>query len=149
MSIAELTDLTIETDEPAIPTGKTIFLLEQDDVLRAFAARMLKENGHQVLDTQHSEVAYRTIARNVGYIDLLILPAALPDRNGVQFIQELRKVDPDMSVILTYYTSQTAERYRGLTDLNFLHKPFSTEQLMAMVDAVKAPISPGSTVSYR
>ena len=138
VSIAALTGGTIETDEPLITRDATILLLEYDDVFRTVAVRTLIENGHNTLDTSHYEIALDLISDNVGCVDLLIMPASLRGMDGVRFIQEVRQFDQNMKVILTYYTSETAERYRSLADLNFLHKPFSMTQLIAAVDAVKA-----------
>lgn len=67
--------------------------------------------------------------------DLVIMDIRMPEKSGIEGLQEIREIDPDVSIVmLTGYgdleTAQQAIRY-GAND--YLQKPFDTDDIQAVV----------------
>src|SRR5581483_1035752 len=69
--------------------------------------------------------------------DLVLLDLALPDRNGIELLPEIRALDPQISVIMitAYGTVEDAVRAMQSGATNFLQKPWDNEKLLADVRA--------------
>lgn len=67
--------------------------------------------------------------------DLVLLDLALPDRNGIELLPEIRALDPQISVIMitAYGTVEDAVRAMQSGATNFLQKPWDNEKLLADV----------------
>src|SRR5207245_3012598 len=67
----------------------------------------------------------------------ILLDLALPDRNGLDILAELRAQDPQISVIMitAYGTVEDAVRAMQSGAVNFLQKPWDNEKLLADVRA--------------
>jgi len=72
--------------------------------------------------------------------DLVLLDLALPDRNGIEVLQEIRARDPQLSVIMitAYGTVENAVLAMQGGAANFIQKPWDNEKLLADVRAAVA-----------
>lgn len=72
--------------------------------------------------------------------DLVLLDLALPDRNGIDLLPEIRALDSQISVIMitAYGTVEDAVRAMQSGATNFLQKPWDNEKLLADVRAAIA-----------
>src|SRR2546423_2025686 len=72
--------------------------------------------------------------------DLVLLDLALPDRNGLDLLPEIRTIDPQIAVIMitAYGTVEDAVRAMQSGAANFLQKPWDNEKLLADIRAVVA-----------
>jgi len=72
--------------------------------------------------------------------DLVLLYLALPDRNGIEVLQEIRARDPQLSVIMitAYGTVENAVLAMQGGAANFIQKPWDNEKLLADVRAAVA-----------
>jgi DNA-binding NtrC family response regulator len=70
----------------------------------------------------------------------VLLDLALPDRNGLELLPEIRAIDPQISVIMitAYGTVEDAVRAMQSGAANFLQKPWDNEKLLADVRSVVA-----------
>jgi DNA-binding NtrC family response regulator len=69
--------------------------------------------------------------------DLVLLDFALPDRNGLEILADIRDRDPEMAVIMitAYGTVDNAVRAMQNGATNFIQKPWDNEKLLADVRA--------------
>jgi DNA-binding NtrC family response regulator len=72
--------------------------------------------------------------------DLVLLDVALPDRNGIDLLPQIRSLDSQLSVIVitAYGTVEDAVRAMQAGAANFLQKPWDNEKLLADVRAAVA-----------
>src|SRR5205085_9352046 len=72
--------------------------------------------------------------------DLVLLDLALPDRNGLDLLPEIRAIDPQLSIIMitAYGTVEDAVRAMQSGATNYLQKPWDNEKLLADVRAAVA-----------
>jgi signal transduction histidine kinase len=67
--------------------------------------------------------------------DLVIMDIRMPDRNGIEGLREIRKLDPIVSVIMLtgYGTLETAQEALRLGANDYLKKPFDTGDIFRAV----------------
>ena len=125
--------------KPQDLTGKgTIMLVEDEDAVRVFAARALRNKGYTVLEANGGEAALKALAEHDGKIDLLISDVVMPQMDGPTLIKRVRQTLPDLKVIYISGYAEDAFR-RNLdpdADFDLLPKPFSLKQLAGKVKSV-------------
>jgi two-component system, cell cycle sensor histidine kinase and response regulator CckA len=132
--------------EAGIPrdlTGSgTIVLVEDDDAVRMFGARALRNKGYQVVEAKSGEVALDVIRGATGPIELLITDVVMPQMDGPSLVREVRALDPTIKVIFMSGYAEEAFRQRldREPDINFLAKPFTLKELAAKVKEVATSV---------
>ena len=115
-------------------TGR-VLLVEDEDNLRAMAARALTRQGYEVLEASTGLEALEVMDREAGRIDLVLSDVIMPEMDGPSMLIEMRKTKPDIRVIfMSGYPSDAFQK--GLGDLDkvaFLQKPFALPQLAQKV----------------
>jgi len=117
-------------------TGQgTIMLVEDDDPVRIFGARALRNKGYRVVEAKSGEDALDLIRDTREKIDLLITDVVMPHMDGPGLVREVREIHPEMKVIFISGYTEDAFRQRldSEGDIDFLPKPFSLKQLAAKV----------------
>jgi len=107
-----------------------ILLVEDQDALRAVAARVLEADGYQVLSAADGRAALMLIA-TVGHpVDLVITDIAMPDVGGQALVAELARHQRTPPVLFISGFSQ--EEVPGLS-WPLLTKPFPPRDLLDRV----------------
>jgi two-component system, cell cycle sensor histidine kinase and response regulator CckA len=117
-------------------TGRgTIMLVEDDDPVRIFGARALRNKGYKVIEAKSGEAALHLIRDADETIDLLITDVVMPRMDGPSLVREVRELHPQMKVIfISGYTEDTfRQRLDSDSGIDFLPKPFSLKQLATRV----------------
>ena len=120
-------------------TGKgTVLLVEDEDGVRVFGARALRNKGYTVLEANSGEAALAVMESYTGEIDLLVTDVVMPRMDGATLIERVRERQPDFKVIMIsgYAEDSFRERLDATKNVNFLPKPFSLAQLAGMVKEV-------------
>ena len=126
-------------DGPRDLTGiGTILLVEDEDAVRLFSARALRNKGYQVLEARSGEAALEIINEHLDEINLIISDVVMPKMDGPTMIKEVRTRRRDMPVIFISGYAEDAFRRRVDTgeEAHFLLKPFTLKQLAAKVKEV-------------
>jgi signal transduction histidine kinase/CheY-like chemotaxis protein len=125
-------------DEARDLTGAgTILLVEDEDAVRLFGARALRNKGYKVIEARSGRAALDIIAQSIEPIDLLITDVVMPEIDGPTLAREVRSRRPDLRVIFISGYAESA--FRSQVDgnsMNFLAKPFSLKQLTGKVKDV-------------
>jgi two-component system cell cycle sensor histidine kinase/response regulator CckA len=120
-------------------TGKgTILLVEDEEAVRAFSARVLRNKGYEVLEAGSGESALEVFREHAASIDLIVTDVVMPRMDGPTLIRHLREARQDLKVIfISGYTEDAFRQRLGEdADIHFLPKPFSLKQLAAKVKDV-------------
>ena len=115
----------------------TILLVEDEDAVRLFAARALRNKGYKVIEAASGEQALELLIKE-DPLDLLITDMVMPGIDGATLARRVRAKRGDVRVILVSGYSEEAARggIADSPDFSFLPKPFSLKQLIVRVDEV-------------
>ncbi|MCH9765307.1 MAG: response regulator [Alphaproteobacteria bacterium] len=115
-------------------TGR-VLLVEDEDVVRNFAARALKRQGYEVLEADSGVAALEVMAEQEGHVDIVVSDVVMPEMDGPTLLKELRKTNPDLKII--FVSGYPNEAFENSLDPDqqfaFLPKPCSLPQLAAKV----------------
>jgi two-component system cell cycle sensor histidine kinase/response regulator CckA len=131
---------------PAVPpatdlTGTaSILLVEDEEAVRAFAARALTSRGYTVHQAVSGAEALRILAETGGRVDLVVSDVVMPEMDGPTLLRELRKTQPNLKIVFVsgYAEDAFARNLPDNESFSFLPKPFTLKQLAT---AVKAALS--------
>ena len=125
----------------ALEGTETILLVEDDDVLRELARRLLREYGYTVLSARDAKQAEMLCREHPGTIELLLTDVVIPGSSGLKLFRVLSTLRPELKVLYTSgYSSDTLVEQEALAAGGaFLQKPFTTEILAWRVRQVLNP----------
>src|SRR5438105_5421929 len=111
----------------------TVLIIDDEAGIRESLETLLDMEGY---DVESAATAIQGLAR-IGErpFDLVLLDLALPDRNGIDLLEELHAHDPELSVIMitAYGTVENAVKAMQAGATNFVQKPWDNEKLLADV----------------
>ncbi|HWI26976.1 MAG TPA: PAS domain-containing protein [Stellaceae bacterium] len=130
-------DLTGEQARDLTGAG-TVLLVEDEDPVRLFSARALRNKGYKVIEAKSGEAALEVITSGTEKVELLITDVVMPRMDGPNLVKQVRELHPDMKVIFISGYTEDAFRKRldRDSDIHFLPKPFSLKQLAGKVKEV-------------
>lgn len=113
-----------------------VLLIEDDEDLGAAVKDRIGADGH-VSDWMTTLEDAGDCVRTVDY-DLVLLDMMLPDGNGIDFLQQLRRSGATVPVIILTAMDRISERIAGLNAGadDYLVKPFDLAELSARIRAV-------------
>lgn len=117
-----------------------ILVADDDRAIRTVLTQALSRQGHEVRSTGHGRTLWDWIADGDG--DLVITDVMMPDENGLDMVPRIRKLRPDLRVIVmsAQNTLMTAVKAAQRGAFEYLPKPFDLNELMGIVDrALEAP----------
>jgi DNA-binding NtrC family response regulator len=123
----------------AAPSPQGCILIIDDEVeIRESLQTLLEFEGYEVEAAANGEEGLSKLGDRP--FDLVLLDLALPDRNGIELLPEIRALDSQISVIMitAYGTVEDAVRAMQSGAANFLQKPWDNEKLLADVRAAVA-----------
>ena len=127
----------VEAARPAADlTGRgAILLVEDEEAVRAFAARALASRGYTVLQAETGLDALRVVEAASEPIDLIVSDVIMPEMDGPTMLTELRKRGLTAKVVFVsgYADDAFARNLPEGQDFVFLPKPFSLKQLIETV----------------
>ncbi len=119
-------------------TGKgTILLVEDEDAVRMFASRALRNKGYNVYEANSGEAALALFEKIEDELDLLISDVVMPIMDGPSLVRKIRKTNDKLKVIfISGYAEDAFDKTPGNDGFHFLPKPFSLKQLAEQVKEV-------------
>jgi len=120
-------------------TGQgTILLVEDEDAVRLFGSRALRNKGYDVLEATDGETALDVIANTKTPIDLIISDVVMPGMDGHTLVNLARQeLDGVKTILMSGYSEDV---FRNGPDMDpeiaFLGKPFTLKGLAAKVKEV-------------
>ena len=131
-------------DETMLPrdlTGTgTVLLVEDEDPVRLFSSRALKNKGYRVIEADSAERALAILQEGEQKVDLIITDVVMPKMDGPTLIKEVRELHPDKRLKVIFISGYAEDNFRKRlgdeADIHFLPKPFSLKQLAGKVKEV-------------
>jgi DNA-binding NtrC family response regulator len=115
------------------PAGGSVLIVDDEAAIRESLETLLEFEGYAVESAETGEDGLSRMAERP--FDLVLLDFALPDRNGLEILADIRSRDPGLAVIMitAYGTVDNAVRAMQNGATNFIQKPWDNEKLLADV----------------
>jgi PAS domain S-box-containing protein len=129
--------------EPEPGAGQTILVVDDEEFVRAMAARTLTDAGYHVAEAASAEEALAALDRAPDPPALVLCDLVMPGVNGAALGAAIARREPAVPVLfMSGYPGEEASR-RGLLREGdaFVPKPFTPETLIAVVQANLAAAS--------
>ena len=81
--------------------GKTILVIDDEELLIKICEMMLKRLGHKVFKAHSGSEGLKIFETNRNQIDLIISDMNMPEMDGQEVIAKLRKIDRNVKVLLS------------------------------------------------
>jgi CheY-like chemotaxis protein len=120
------------TESAARQRARLLLVVDDDDV-RAVAATILQDAGHEVTEAVDGSAALAILARERDGIDLVVTDFAMPGLNGVDVAREGRRLMPRLPVLFVTGYADTAVLREKAAPEEVLQKPFRAAELLAKV----------------
>jgi two-component system nitrogen regulation response regulator GlnG len=121
-------------------TPPTVLIADDDRSIRTVLTQALGRSGYQVRSTSNAATLWRWVEDGEG--DLVITDVVMPDENGLDLIPRIRRVRPELRVVVmsAQSTLMTAVKAAQRGAFEYLPKPFDLKELLAVVGrALAAP----------
>jgi len=134
----ELTVIEKQTVAPPQSGRETLLVVEDDEMVRKIAARVLSAHGYQVIAAADPAEALVLCAKYEGGIDALVTDVVLPQMSGKELASRLQVQRPDLRVLYTSGYTENTIVHQGIVDdgVNFLSKPYLSADLARRVRQV-------------
>ncbi len=111
-----------------------ILLTEDENAVRLFASRALKNRGYQITACASAEEALEVLQKNKDF-DLLLTDMTMPGMDGAHLAKEVKNLIPEIKIIIMSGFSEDIARGKiaDNPDIHFLGKPFNMEQIISKV----------------
>ncbi len=125
-------------DDEILYGNETILVVEDEEEVCRFASESLTSLGYNVFKADDGRLALELIKKEKLKIDLIVTDLIMPELNGKEFIEKVKKIYQDINVIFVSGYTDNHIVHDGLLekDVNFLHKPYSIKTLAAAVRKV-------------
>ena len=120
----------------SVAGSQRILVVEDEPAIQDMLAMSLSFVGYDVLRAGSGGDAL-TQAESAR-VDLALLDVMLPDTDGVDLLQRLREIHPDMAAVFVTAKDALEDRLAGLTrgGDDYITKPFSLEEVVTRVGVV-------------
>ncbi|UAJ09933.1 PAS domain-containing protein [Polymorphobacter megasporae] len=117
--------------------GACILVVEDNPEVGTFATEALSEMGYTAVLAPDGMTALDRLREDRARFDVVFSDVVMPGMSGIELGQEIRRLYPDLSVILTSgYSTVLAQD--GAHGFELLHKPYSIDELAKVLRKVTA-----------
>jgi DNA-binding response OmpR family regulator len=123
--------------------NKTVLVVDDEDSLREFAAKLIEKRGYKVLTAGNGNDALAVVKSGVG-VDLVVLDVMMPGLDGLETLAQIRALQPGVFVILLTAQSGDSEvlgGYQQGADY-YITKPLRPAELLNIIDYLIGSLSP-------
>jgi FixJ family two-component response regulator len=110
-----------------------ILALDDEKIVLESVSRILEEENYQVKTCRNGQEALETLKE--GGFDILITDLKMPGMDGLQAMESMLEIDPDLSIIMftAYSTVDSAVKAMKMGAVDYIRKPFTPDQLTELV----------------
>jgi CheY-like chemotaxis protein len=117
-----------------------ILVIDDEEDFRFILSRTLEKEGYWVQAVETGAEAVRAMESQK--FDLALVDIKMPEMGGRETIEEIRKLDPQLPVLLVTGSPDWPDRELRAATQGWIYKPFRLAQLRSMVRKVLEEPSP-------
>jgi PAS domain S-box-containing protein len=127
-----------EIQEEILRGKETILIIDDEEAIVATTKEMLENLGYRVMTARSGTEAIEIYKAGRDEIDLVVLDMIMPEMNGGETFDHLKRINPDIKTILSsgYSIDGQAQAILDRGCLAFLQKPFTMHILSQKVRQV-------------
>jgi len=112
-----------------------ILIVDDQEMMRDSLAATLVREGHEVIAAGDAAAALARLGAP-GKFDLLITDLKMPKMTGIELLQEVKKLRPELPVVVmtAFATVATAVEAMKLGAYDYIQKPFDGDEIKLLVD---------------
>jgi CheY-like chemotaxis protein len=116
----------------------TVLIIDDEETIREVAAIMLEDMGFKTLSAPDGKEGVAVYQQHQSEIACVLLDMTMPRMDGAACFSQLRKINPDVQVILSSgYTEQDATPdFIGKGLAGFIQKPYTPEALQEKLQTI-------------
>ncbi len=117
---------------PLVGGTETVLIAEDEEMVRAYAVRVLKGAGYTVIQAADGAEALDLFSRHRDEIDVCLFDVVMPKMNGRELFDKVREIRPGVRVLFASGYNQDAIHTRFILHegLQLLRKPFNRGELL-------------------
>ena len=121
-------------DSPHGELQELVLVVEDEPAVRQFSVDALSELGYRVLEADGATAALRLIDAHPE-ISVLFTDIVMPEVNGAQLVEEVRRRLPNLPVLFTTGYTRNAVIHNGVVDpgVELIGKPFTVAELAVRI----------------
>ena len=122
------------------PGADTVLVVDDEEVIRLLCADMVERLGYKSVTAVDGQEGVEIFRHDPRRIACVLLDLTMPRMDGMTALIEMRKIRPDVKVILStgYDAQEATQRFVGHGLAGYLQKPYRQDALRAMVERVLA-----------
>ena len=115
-----------------------VLVVDDAAFMRVRAAKVLMDNGHEVLQAENGVEAVRMYAE--WRPDAVLMDITMPEMDGLEALKEIRKIDPAAKVAMVTAMGQQAIVMEALKAgaKDFVLKPFQPDRVLGALQKLLA-----------
>jgi PAS domain S-box-containing protein len=115
---------------------RRILLADDEPSVVKLLTRMLTRAGYEVVASRDGQEALECFARHDGQFAAVLLDVTMPRMGGIEALEELRRRDAGIPVILSsgYTREEITAHLEPDAFARFLHKPYQMQQLLSCLE---------------
>lgn len=122
-------------EEPLLTGTERILIVDDEEDLSLWVEEMLLQQGFKPVRFSNSQMALEHLRTNQDAFDLMITDQSMPGMSGVELIEQIRRILPNLPVILcSGYSSRISEEtLQKLNISGYLQKPYQSVHLIKKI----------------
>src|ERR1039458_7405344 len=132
-SMSEATISRIGSGRDDVASAGAVLIVDDEAAIRESLQTLLEMEGYEVETANDGQEGLARIAQRP--FDLVLIDFAMPERNGIEVLHDIRERDAELPVIMitAYGTVENAVNAMQAGATNFIQKPWDNEKLLADV----------------
>jgi CheY-like chemotaxis protein len=116
----------------------TILVIEDEEALSLAVSAMLRRKGLTVIESANGKTGIDLFRASARQIDVVLLDLTLPGMSGAEVLRELRRIQPDVKVIITsaYSENWVLDAVGEQQPWFYVRKPYQFSELIDLVRRV-------------
>ena len=129
------TKVSIAGYKEIIPGSETILVVDDERNVRESAVSLLESIGYKVLTASDGKEAVEIYKKYKNEISIILLDMIMPEMAGKETFIELKKIDPEIKVLISSGYSQNGKANEIIEEgaLGFIQKPFRLSELSKII----------------
>ncbi len=117
-----------------------ILLVDDEHLLHTLFERLFTRHGLRLTSCYNALQAMEVLKKGANTFDLVITDFKMPDMDGLELLAYIRQEHPDLQVIMITAHANVQHAVRAMQNgaIDYIPKPFSTEELVERVQAALA-----------